>query len=161
MEERPCLSPIGTIHVGSQGFYLEIKPEFIPALAGLEDFSHLNVLWWAHLADSEQERAILKAHKPYRNGPAILGIFATRSQQRPNPIGLSAAQIIHVDHQNGVIRLSYIDAEDGTPIVDLKPYHPSSDRVSEVSTPEWCSKWPTCYEESGDFDWSSVFEEAW
>lgn len=151
------LSPIGTIHNDQNGFYLQLKPEFKPALAGLEDFNHLNVLWWAHLADSEEQRANLQVQKPYQNGPMRLGIFATRSPQRPNPIGLTVAQILHIDHNAGTIYLPYIDTENGTPVIDIKPYHPSTDRVRDAEVPDWCSNWPACYEDSADFDWESVF----
>lgn len=56
---------------------------------------------------------------------------------------------------NAVIGLAYIDAFDGAPILDIKPYTPSIDRVENPAVPDWCSHWPKCYEKSGDFDWES------
>lgn len=57
----------------------------------------------------------------------------------------------------GIIGLAYIDADNGTPVIDIKPYTPSLERVENPSLPEWCSNWPNNVEESGDFDWSTVF----
>jgi tRNA (Thr-GGU) A37 N-methylase len=62
-----------------------------------------------------------------------------------------------MDHEKGIIYIPYIDAVDGTPIIDLKPYHPSIDRVRDVSVAKWCDHWPKWYEDSADFDWESEF----
>ncbi|BAL00077.1 hypothetical protein OBV_28780 [Oscillibacter valericigenes Sjm18-20] len=74
---------------------------------------------------------------------------------RPNPIALDCVQVTYIDHENAVIGLAYIEAFDGSPVLDIKPYTPSLDRVENPVVPEWCSHWPNCYEESGDFDWKS------
>lgn len=155
-EETFCLYPIGHVRMDADGFFLELKSEFAPGLTALEEFSHVQLLWWAHLVDMD-ENWVLELEKPYKKGPDKIGVFATRSPQRPNPIGLSVAQILRVDSKSGRVYLSYIDAEDGTPILDLKPYHPSADRVREAVYPNWCSHWPTCYEDSAYFDWESEF----
>jgi tRNA (adenine37-N6)-methyltransferase len=154
------LSPVGSVRVGEEGFALEIEPRFRPALHGLEGFSHVDVLWWSHLLDEPQYRGILQCESPYRSAPSSLGVFATRSPRRPNPICLSVAQVIRLDEEQGVLWVTYIDAEEGTPILDIKPYHPCSDRVREVSVPAWCQKWPQWYEDSASFDWEKVFITA-
>ncbi|MDR0958673.1 MAG: tRNA (N6-threonylcarbamoyladenosine(37)-N6)-methyltransferase TrmO, partial [Clostridiales bacterium] len=51
--------------------------------------------------------------------------------------------------------LTYIEAFDGSPVLDIKPYTPSLDRVELPNVPDWCSHWPKCYEQSGDFEWES------
>jgi len=102
----------------------------------------------------------MECQKPYRKGPDLLGIFSTRSPMRPNPIALSVAAVVGVDMEQGLIRLAYIDAEDGTPVLDIKPYLPCSDRVSRVQTPGWCSHWPQSMEGSATFDWPAEFETA-
>lgn len=56
-----------------------------------------------------------------REGPHTLGIFATRSPYRPNPIGLSTARILAIDEENGIIQLAYLDADEGSEVLDLKP----------------------------------------
>lgn len=86
-----------------------------------------------------------------------MGVFALRSPERPNPIAVSNADIAYVDEENGVVGLYYIDAFDGTQVIDLKPYTPSIDRIANPETPQWCSHWPKFYEESGDFDWEAEF----
>jgi tRNA (Thr-GGU) A37 N-methylase len=57
----------------------------------------------------------------------------------------------------GEIAVPYIDTENGTPVVDIKPYHPSEDRIREAQVPAWCDHWPKWYEDSGSFDWEAEF----
>ena len=154
------LSAIGQVCVSEDGFSLDLVETYIPALKGLDGFSHLSVLWWGNLLDYEEARAITSCEQPYKNAPAEMGIFATRSPVRPNPILLTAVSVLHVDYNNGKIYIPFIDAEDGTPILDIKPYHPSTDRVRDVSVPDWCSDWPQWLEDSATFDWEAVFGNA-
>ncbi len=60
----------------------------------------------------------------------------------------------------GGIYVAYIDAEEGTPIIDIKPYHPATDRIRDVQVPEWCDHWPKWYEDSAEFDWQAEFVNA-
>jgi tRNA (Thr-GGU) A37 N-methylase len=69
-------------------------------------------------------------------------------------------QVLALDAGAGIIRVPFIDAEDGTPILDLKPYHPCADRIRNVSVPQWCSHWPQWYEDSAHFDWQAEFVNA-
>lgn len=151
------VNPIGTIRHTSDGFILAVDEGYIPALQGLDGFAYINVLWWCHGWDTDEARSILEVEAPYKKAPDILGIFATRSERRPNPIALTAAPVISIDHEAGTIRLAYIDAVDGTPVLDIKPYTPSIDRVEEPVVPDWCSHWPKNAETSGDFDWAAEF----
>lgn len=148
---------IGEIRNNETGTFLNIDPQYIPALQALDGFSHVNVLWWFSECDNEEARAILDAEQPYKKGPATLGIFATRSPARPNPIALTAAEIIQIDYEKGIIQIAYIDAFDKTPILDIKPYTPSLDRVETPGVPQWCRDWPNSTETSGDFTWEDVF----
>jgi tRNA (adenine37-N6)-methyltransferase len=151
------LKPIGKVMVGKDGYYIKIDIEFLPALQELEGFSHINVLWWFDKNDNAAGRSHLSCKTPYKNAPDKIGVFATRSPFRPNPIGLTAVQILGIDHEEGIIRIAYIDADDGTPVLDIKPYHPSCDRVRDFSVPQWCTLWPQWYEDSASFDWDSLF----
>lgn len=164
MEQAPgtamALSPIGRVAVDESGFALRIDAAFRPALHGLDGFSHLQVLFWCNGVDEPDLRRVLDCDRPYRKAPAKLGIFATRSPVRPNPIALTACQVLALDVDGGVVRVGFIDAEDGTPILDLKPYQPCIDRVRDVAVPSWCAHWPHWAEDSGRFDWSSEFEAA-
>ena len=95
--------------------------------------------------------------KPYKKGPEKIGVLATRSPVRPNPIASSSCALIGVDAARYRLELGYIDAEDGTPVLDIKPYEPSDDMVRDVVMPAWCTHWPKCLEESADFDWGAEF----
>lgn len=152
------IQPIGTVNPSTQGFSIALNPGFEPGLKGLEAFSHALVLWWANAADSKGEREQLIYAKPYTNNPNDVGVFGSRSPSRPNPIGLSVIALIDVDLERGTIVTPYIDTEPGTPVIDIKPYFPASDRVRDVVPPAWCEHWPGDVEESADFDWAAEFE---
>jgi tRNA-Thr(GGU) m(6)t(6)A37 methyltransferase TsaA len=155
--ENLTVNPIGKILSDNDGMRLVLEREYIPALTNLADFGYINVLWWFDQCDNPECRSKLTEKSPYKNAPEVLGTFATRSPERPNPIALTCCSITYVDAENGVVGLGYIDAEDGTPVLDIKPYTPSLDRVERPSVPRWCSNWPKCVEDSGKFDWSTVF----
>lgn len=149
--------PIGTIEITPEGMFLQLKTEYIPALQGLEGFSHLNVLWWFDQLDDERSRRVLEIPKPYQKAPAVLGTFATHSPQRPNPLALTTVEVVSIDSTAGRIQVAYIDAMDGTPILDLKPYTPSESRVETPAVPDWCAHWPQSVEGGEDFDWEGEF----
>lgn len=157
MEQQFILKEIGNVFCDNSGFGIKIKSQYRRGLAALEGFSHVLVLWWASQCDSERDRAILAESKPYKKGPETVGIFATRSPGRPNPIGVSAAQVTFIDLENGLVGLTWADAYHGTPVLDIKPYTPSVDRVEAPISPEWCAHWPQSVETSGDFDWEQEF----
>ncbi len=160
MKTEYKLTQIGTVHAGENGFALEIFPEYRAALNGLDGFSHINVLWWFHLLDTPQYRAVTECPKPYQHAPDVLGIFATRSPVRPNPLALSVSQVVGLEREKGLIYLAYLDAEDGTPILDIKPYLPCTDRVRDFQVPAWSAHWPQWYEDSAEFDWAAEFVNA-
>jgi len=151
------LDPIGRIESDNGEFKVLLQKKYAEALTGLEGFSHVQVLWWFDGCDNEADRSVLVNEKPYTKGPDQMGTFATRSPQRPNPIAVSVAEILEIDRENAALRLNYIDAVTGTPVLDIKPYTPSEDRVLEAKVPGWCAHWPKAYEESGDFDWEKEF----
>lgn len=149
--------PVGRVRSSEEGTWIEIDEKYIPALEGLEGFSHINVLWWCNEFDDEQSRSVLQAEQPYKGAPGVMGIFATRSPLRPNPVALTTAEIISADYEKGVIQIAFIDAFDNTPVIDIKPYTPSFDRIENPGVPAWCSNWPKSSEESADFAWDEVF----
>ena len=157
MTEKMSLKAIGQVHAGKSGYSIQLEKEYIPALQGLKDFSHIHILWWANLLDDEKYRNTMTVDKPYRRAPEKLGIFATRSPVRPNPVCVSICPVKSVDLEKGIVELYYTDAEEGTPVLDIKPYVPASDRVKEFYSPEWCSHWPQYFEVFGEFDWASEF----
>jgi tRNA-Thr(GGU) m(6)t(6)A37 methyltransferase TsaA len=93
---------------------LEIHDDLAAGLADIEGFSHLYVIWFFHRVD----RVELTAHPPSDDRPH--GVFATRSPQRPNPIGLTIVELLRRDGTK--LHVRGIDMLDGTPILDIKPY---------------------------------------
>lgn len=153
------IRPIGHVSVTPEGFFLVLTPPYASGLTALEGFTHLQILWWFSGCDDDTSRSTLTVPRPYQGAPETMGVFATRSPMRPNPIALSTAQVLYIQPEAGRIALAYIDAEDQTPILDIKPYTPSLDRVSVPHVPAWCAHWPQDYESSANFDWSKVFVE--
>ena len=146
--------PIGRVEEDESGTRIVLDPAFGPALRGLEGYSHVQVVWWF---DRAEDADGLIERKPYAKGPEELGVFATRSPMRPNPIAVSSVDIAYVDEEEATLGLYYIDAYPGSPVLDLKPYTPSIDRIESPTTPDWCSHWPRSYEESEGFDWEAEF----
>lgn len=148
---------IGKIIKEEEHFLILLDPAYAAGLKHLDDFSYLKVIWWMDGCDCAQDRKNLIEQKPYKKGPEELGVFATRSPMRPNPIGISNAYVTFVDEEEGVIGVEYIDADDGSPVLDLKPYIPSIDTIEKPYLPNWCKHWPSSYEKSGEFDWDKEF----
>lgn len=151
------INPVGVVNVREGKWVLNIGKEYRKAMTGMEGFGYVNVFYWFDQNDSPDIRSNVSSKKPYVKGPEELGVFATRSEFRPNLIGLTACPVKAVDMEKGRIEVHYIDAKDGTPIIDIKPYHPAVDRVKNAAVPEWCAHWPGYYEQSAEFDWESEF----
>ncbi|GFE51881.1 tRNA (N6-threonylcarbamoyladenosine(37)-N6)-methyltransferase TrmO [Roseobacter cerasinus] len=157
MTDPLTLSPIGHTDTQDGGFIIQLWPNTRPGLTGLSGFSHAIVLWWAHNADSAEARTRLSIQSPYTATSANIGVFATRSEARPNPIGMSVISIAAIDPDAGRVDAHYFDMLPGTPILDLKPYFPASDRVSDARVPAHFDHWPTSLEASATFDWDREF----
>jgi tRNA-Thr(GGU) m(6)t(6)A37 methyltransferase TsaA len=103
---------------GTEGGYeawLEVSPQFAQGLIGIKAGDHLIVLTWLHRA----QRDVLQVHPRGRQEAPLKGVFATRSQDRPNPIGLHQVTVLEVAGQK--LKVAPIEAIDGTPLVDIKP----------------------------------------
>lgn len=150
--KRIEIEPIGTARADdSKGSYvLEIAKPYRDGLKGLGEFGRVNVLWWAHGVDDAKMRGTLTCELPYAKG-VVCGVFACRAQYRPNLIDMTACGLIEVREEEGIVVLDYIDAADGTPIVDLKPYIPVCDRGREIKVPAWYRSWPEWIEDAGAF----------
>ncbi len=98
---------------------LEIEPDYALGLRDLEGFSHVIVLWHMHLVRGHDLTVV-----PFLDTEQH-GIFATRSPRRPNPIAVSVYRLLEID--GTTIAISGVDAIDGTPIIDIKPYVPRFD----------------------------------
>ena len=123
------IEPIGTIRSkltdladapmqgieGGFDAWLEMLPEFTQGLTGIKAGDRLIVLTWLHLA----QRDTLQVHPRGRQEAPLKGVFVTRSQDRPNPIGLHEVTVMEVAGEK--IKVAPIEAINGTPIVDIKP----------------------------------------
>lgn len=155
--EKLIINSIGKVQNAQGQMFVEVEKQYAPALKSLDGFGHLVLTWWFSQCDSTTDRAVLQINSPYKGSPEVMGVFATRSPQRPNPIAITTVEVLSIDFENGRIYVPFIDAEDGTPILDIKPYTPSFDRVENPRVPVWSSNWPNSVEDSGYYDWSMVF----
>jgi len=112
------------------------REELTEALEGIQDFSHLFVLFWMHKI-AEKEKGIMKVHPRGRSDMPLLGVFATRTPHRPNPIGLTRVKLLGVE--GNVVTVQGLDAFDGTPVLDIKPFD-SWDTTEDFKVPEWWMK---------------------
>lgn len=130
---------IGVVEsAGENEARVRIFPEFCNALKGIEGFSHIIVLYWIHLRDNEKERSVLQVIPRGRANGVKVGVFACRSPSRPNPIGLCVVKLMKVE--DCVLTVKGLDAFEGSPIIDVKPYIQRRDAVPKAYTPEWLSK---------------------
>ncbi len=146
------LRPIGYVHASETdgSYFLQIEEPYRPALKEMDQFSHVLVFWWADRMDTQQHRQIMITELPYAPGLEA-GVFACRSEYRPNPIAMSTLMVLDVDVENGIVVLPWIDAFDGTPVLDLKPYIPVSDRVRNYRVAEWLADWPAWMEDAAEY----------
>lgn len=134
------LKPIGIIsspykdkdQVPNQGYRskkisrIEVLKEFEEGLQDIEGFSHIVVIYWFHRSRGYH----LSVKTPWDDIPH--GLFATRSPHRPCPLGLTVAQL--VAREGNVLKVRGLDAIDGTPVLDIKPYISSVDEQSAVKS---------------------------
>jgi tRNA-Thr(GGU) m(6)t(6)A37 methyltransferase TsaA len=109
-----------------------LREELAPMLEGIDGYSHLLVVFTFHrVPESERRERIASrdARIPEQ------GVLATRSQLRPNPVGVAVVALLK--RRKNILRVEGLDAVDGTPILDVKPYYPNHDAVAGASVPEW------------------------
>ena len=112
------------------------REDLTEALEGVEEFSHLFVLFWLHKM-SDENRKTIKVHPRGRADMPLLGIFATRTPHRPNPIGLTRVKLLKTE--GNVLTVQGLDAYDGTPVLDIKPFD-SWDTTEDFKVPDWWTK---------------------
>ncbi len=147
------IKPIGVVRVSasddevkdswiSEGIegIVEIFPEFEAGLEGIDGFSHIILITWLHKVKPEH-RVILKVRPkrlarfgvPMKELP-LVGVFATDSPVRPNPIGISIVEL--VEREGRYLYVKGLDLFDGTPVLDIKAYTPDR-AITEIKVPEW------------------------
>ena len=111
-----------------------LAEELADALDGLDGFSHVIVVFHIDRVPEADRRL----NVPLRGvGTPSKGVLATRSQLRPNPIGVAVVPVLH--RRKHVLRVKGLDALDGTPVLDLKPYLPLYDSVPDARLPDWAT----------------------
>jgi tRNA-Thr(GGU) m(6)t(6)A37 methyltransferase TsaA len=143
-EQQIVLNPIGYVKTDAVGNEVKDKSraskillnsELVEALDGIEGFSHIFVLFWLNEV-TNKPRAI-KFHPRGRMDMPLLGVFALRTNQRPNPIGLTLVELLKVE--DNVLTVRGLDAYDGTPVLDIKPFD-SWDNAENHRVPDWWIK---------------------
>jgi len=144
-KEKIVLTPIGFVKTDAVGEEIRdrsrtskiiVKSEFVQALDGISSYSHLFVLFWLNQI-KDDERKTLKVHPRGKTDLPLSGVFAVRTMLRPNPIGLTIVEIVDV-HSN-VLTIKGLDAYNGTPVLDIKPYD-LWDVVENPKVPSWWQK---------------------
>lgn len=106
-------------------------------MQGLEEFSHLLVIFLMHQATYSPGDDLARRPRGREDMP-LVGIFAQRARHRPNPIGVTAVRLLSV--QENVLTVRGLDAVEGTPVLDIKPYVSAFDRVEDAVTPRWVER---------------------
>ena len=128
--EKFKLVPVGVVRHLEEGTLLEIYPEFAEAIDGLNEVDRILLLLWFHETDNPERRNILKVHPKGDTQSPLMGVFATRSPVRPNPIAIYNVRIIKI--KDAKIFINEIDTFDGTPVVDIKHFVKKLDCPEEI-----------------------------
>jgi len=143
--EKIVISPIGYVKTKAVGDEVKdksiisqivINDNLIEALDGITGFSHVFVLFWMAQIPKDK-RMILKVHPRGRMDMPLFGVFATRTNLRPNPIGLTLVELLKVEGNTLTVR--GLDAFDGTAVLDIKPFD-SWDAAKNAGLPAWWKK---------------------
>jgi tRNA-Thr(GGU) m(6)t(6)A37 methyltransferase TsaA len=104
------------------------------ALDGLDECSHIIVLYWMHQLPPGRQLP-LKVHPMGKSELPLVGRFATRSPSRPNPVGQAMVRLL--ERRGNILKVRGLDAIDGTPVIDIKPYIPKYDSATDAKAPSW------------------------
>ena len=121
---------------GNDSSLIVLEEQYKSGLKGLKDFSHAIILFYLDKAKYEKEKH-LQRRPQNRDDMPLIGIFSQRGKDRPNQIGMTSVEIVSVSDDTLVVK--GLDAVDGTPVLDIKPYYPVYDR-KDASVPEWVDR---------------------
>jgi tRNA-Thr(GGU) m(6)t(6)A37 methyltransferase TsaA len=116
---------------------IHLQDKYALGLRGLEEFSHVIVVFLMHQATFRPDEDLVRRPRGRADMPEI-GIFAQRAKHRPNPIGLTAVRLLFVE--GSVLTVRGLDAIDGSPVFDIKPYFATFDQVEDAIQPEWVDR---------------------
>jgi len=141
--EPVSLRPIGVVRNGerdrSDGWEdvrsdLIFRDDLLDALDAIEGYSHIVVIFYLH-AVPDEERTSGRIHPRGDPQYPLQGVLATRSQRRPNAIGITVVPLLR--RRKNILRVQALDAINGTPILDIKPYIPHYDSAPDARIPTW------------------------
>ncbi len=135
MKDRFYIYPVGVIKKENENVRIEVFEEYRDALLGLDDFSHITVCYWFHENDTPEKRNTMQVHPRKDKQNPLSGVFATHSPLRPNLIALTICKILSI--KDTTIFIEKIDALDGSPVIDIKCFIPSSELGSDIRLPDW------------------------
>ena len=113
---------------------IHVNPELASGLKGIMDWSHVVIIFQMHGVSFDREADLVRRPRGQSDMPEV-GIFAQRARNRPNGIGITAVKLMRV--KDNVLTVKGLDAIDGTPVLDIKPYAPVYDGVYEPEVPVW------------------------
>ena len=113
-----------------------LNEEYHSGLKGLEDFTHVIILYYLDKAAYQKEKHLQRRPQNREDMP-LVGIFSQRGKDRPNQIGMTSVRIVSVD--GAALTVKGLDAIDGTPVLDIKPYYPVYDK-KDAAVPEWVDR---------------------
>ena len=116
---------------------IEINDALAAGLEGVEQFSHVIVIFFMHRYTFDPARDLIRRPQERADMPEV-GIFAQRAKHRPNPIGTTTVELIGL--RDNILTVKGLDAIDGTPVLDIKPYVPAFDARLNAIAPEWIKK---------------------
>jgi len=119
---------------------IKVFPEYCSGLRGIDAFSHVTILYWAHQRDTEKERNVLLVFPRRHKRSVETGVFACRSPSRPNPICLCVVELVKVEECT--LTVKGLDALKDSPVIDIKPYIPRADSIPNARAPTWTSNGP-------------------
>lgn len=122
---------------GSVKSEIHLNSNLASGLKEIQHFSHIIVIFYMHQSTFDLKTDLVRRPKGRLDMP-MLGIFAQRAKHRPNPIGITAVQLLGVE--GNIINVRGLDAINGTPVLDIKPYFPIFDRIENPVVPEWVKK---------------------
>jgi tRNA-Thr(GGU) m(6)t(6)A37 methyltransferase TsaA len=115
-----------------------LDPRYEEALDGIEDYSHVLVLFWLSRVPPGARGRMLKIHPKSRPDLPLVGVFSTRTQYRPNPVGLTLVQLI--ERRRNILRVRGLDATNGSPVLDIKPISPRTEFLKKFHVPGWYNR---------------------
>ena len=114
-----------------------LNPEYAGALEGLAEFSHAIIVVYLHKAKYEKEKHLQRHPRNLESMPKV-GILSQRAKNRPNTLGVTTVEIVSVG--SDYLEVKGLDAINGTPVIDIKPYYPQYDKIDSPKVPEWVDR---------------------